>query len=331
MWLLLLVGLLTGTQADEYCRALALEGGGSLGAYQAGALLALTQLLPGPDIEWNVVSGISTGSLNAGGVALFAMGQEVPMAQFIKEVWLSLNGTASVYEDWNALGAPYGLLFEPGMYSTRPLRETISQQVQHPPLRNFTMGSTDLNTGHFATFNESLGMDIIEAVMCSAAPPLFFPPQHFQDTIWADGGCVINLDVFSAIRRCLEVVSDESQVIVDMIFLTGANLPPLSSSPGYYEIWSRAKDISSYDSAMWYAYSAMRAYPRATFRYTIIPSQNMPRHGLVPLDFNRTVLEWEMALGEKDVAEIVGAQHSPLSLAQDWKNTRYNKARAFSR
>jgi len=331
MLALLLLRTLAGVQADEYCRGLALEGGGSLGAYQAGALLALTQLLSPPEVEWNVVSGISTGSLNAAGVSLFPMGQEADMAQFIQDVWLSLDGSASVYEDWNALGAPYGLLFESGMYSTEPLRQTITQKVTHPPYRNVTLGSTDLNTGHFATFNESMGLDIVEAVMCSAAPPLYFPPQSFQGTYWADGGCVLNLDVFSAVKRCLDVVPDESHIIIDMIFCTGDNLPPLSVNPSVYEVKTRASDISSYDSAMWYAYAAMQAYPDINFRYTIIPSQNMPRGGLIPLDFNSTSLEAEIALGQSDVARILGELHRPRDLAEEWKQKRYNKARTFRR
>lgn len=331
MLALLVLGLIAGVQGDDYCRALALEGGGSLGAYQAGAMSALTQLVPGPDIEWNVISGISTGSLNAVGASLFPMGQEAEMAQFIQEVWLSLNGTSSIYEDWNALGAPYGLLFEPSMYSTQPLRETIYQRMMHAPVRNVSVGSTDLNTSHFATFNESLGMDIAEAVMCSAAPPLYFPPQYFQNTYWADGGCILNLDVFSAVKRCLDVVPDESHIIVDMIFCTGDNLPPLSSSPSIYEVTTRASDIRSYDSAMWFAYTAMQAYPEIDFRYTIIPSQNMPRGGLLPLDFNRTDLEAEIALGQKDVSKIVSEMHSPRERLRDWEQQRYSKVRAFRR
>ncbi len=141
---------LAGAQADQYCRALALEGGGSLGAYQVGALIGLTQQMPGPDIEWNVVTGISTGSLNAVGLSLFPMGQETEMAQYLKEIWLSLNGTSSIYENWNDLGAPYGILFEHGMYSTQPLRDTLTQKITHGPMRNITVGSTDLNTGHFS-------------------------------------------------------------------------------------------------------------------------------------------------------------------------------------
>jgi hypothetical protein len=82
---------------------------------------------------------------------------------------------------------------------------------------------------------------------------------------------------------------------------------------------------------MWFAYAAMQAYPDINFRYTIIPSQNMPRGGLLPLDFNRTSLEAEIALGQKDVAKIVSELHNPREMTRDWQQQRYNKARAFRR
>lgn len=332
MWSVVWLALFNFARADQFCRALALEGGGSLGAYQVGVMIGLTEVLPGADIEWNVVTGISTGALNSAGVSHFAMGQEAEMAQFMKGVWLGLNSSKSVFDDWNALGPAYGLIFEPGMYNTAPLRKTVSALVDHPPLRNVTVGSTDLNTGKFGNFNESLGMGIIEAVMCSAAPPLFFPPQSFQGTIWADGGCIINLDVFSAVERCLDVVPDQSQIIVDMIFCSGAHLVPLPevSKLTVTEVLSRVSAVKSYDSAMWFAYNAMNAYPQVNYRYIIVPSQGMPG-GLVPLDFDPKNLEQEMTLGTSDAHNVVQNGLDPVQMALEWKQTRYNKATSFSR
>jgi predicted acylesterase/phospholipase RssA len=44
------------------CQVLALEGGGSKGAYGAGALLELANHL---DRSWDAVSGVSAGAINA--------------------------------------------------------------------------------------------------------------------------------------------------------------------------------------------------------------------------------------------------------------------------
>jgi hypothetical protein len=46
---------------------------------------------------------------------------------------------------------------------------------------------------------------------------------------------------------------------------------------------------------MWFAYTAMQTYPQVNFRFTAVSFKSMPG-GMVPLDFNRTVLESEITL-----------------------------------
>ena len=328
----LLILLLTSSAAGATCRALSLEGGGSKGAYQAGALLTLTSQLPGEDIQWNVVTGISTGALNSGGVSMFPMGQEPQMAQFLKSVWLNLNGSKSVFEDWNVLGIPYAVISEPSLYTTQPLRETLTKLFVQGIHRNVTIGATNLNTGLFGNFNESVGnANIIEAIMCSAAPPLFFPPQSFMGSMWADGGCIINLDVFSAVERCLDVVSDESDIIVDMIFCSGASMNPVSnpSSMVTSDVVARAKNIKDYDHSMWYVYNAMQAYPNVNFRYMIVPSKPLAG-SILPLDFDQANLESELALGESDAANVLSNGADPQILVNEWLSQRSARIRPFS-
>ena len=174
--------------------------------------------------------------------------------------------------------------------------------------------------------------EALEAVMCSAAPPLYFPPQNFAGTTWADGGCIINLDVFSAVRRCYDVVGDESKIIVDMIFCSGADISPLGdvSDLTPLDVVHRLSQVTSYDSAMWFVYNAMAAYPKVNFRYTIVPSAAMPG-GAVPLDFNRTNLENELALGEADAYTLITSSQDSRAHAHKWRSTRHSKVRAFKR
>jgi hypothetical protein len=196
-----------------------------------------------------------------------------------------------------------------------------------------TIGSSNLNTGLFSDFNETLGAEnLIEAVMCSAAPPLFFPPQNFQGSMWADGGCIINLDVFEAIERCLDVVPDEEDIIVDMIFCSGATLPllPTAASLTTSNVFSRVKAIQSYDTAMWYLYNAQLAYPNVNYRYLIIPSQPLAG-SILPLDFDQANLQFELSLGQNDTQKILNnGGESPQAQANQWYATQYNKARSFA-
>jgi NTE family protein len=85
--------------ATGNCYALALSGGGSKGSYEAGALLAFTSKLAGSEIEWDIVSGISAGSMNTVGMSVFPKGQEVEAAAAIKDLWYGLTDD-SIYKDW---------------------------------------------------------------------------------------------------------------------------------------------------------------------------------------------------------------------------------------
>ena len=49
---------------DKYCRTLALSGGGSNGAWEMGVLWGLTHYGTPSDFTWDVVTGISAGSIN---------------------------------------------------------------------------------------------------------------------------------------------------------------------------------------------------------------------------------------------------------------------------
>lgn len=316
--------------AGETCRALSLGAGGTRGAYQAGALVTLTTLLPGEDVQWNVVSGMSAGSINAGGVSLFPMGQEVAMAQFLKSVWLHLN-SSSVFVDWNEIGVPYAIFEEPSLYNNQPLKEYLTRLFTQGIHRNITIGVTDLSTGEFRNFNESVGNeDIVEAIMCAVATSVFFPPREFQGITWVDGGSFITMDVFSAVGRCLDVVSDPSDIIVDMIFCSGLNSTVKSNAGSMttIEVYERIRNIKSYDSAMWYVYNAMQAYPEVHYRYIIMPSQELAG-SVEPLDFSPSNLASELELGESDAQKVIESGRNSKEVVGEWYRQRTAKVRPY--
>ena len=313
LYLLCLAFLLEGTN-DHTFRAVALEGGGSHGAYEAGAIWAMANLSNPVDVTWNVVSGISTGALNSLAILQFPMGQEIPMSEYMLNIWLSLNGSSSVYKQW-AGGEIDGLLFHSSIYDTAPLIETLRNDFKYGIQRNVTVGSTNLDTGYFYTFNEDLGDAILDGIISSASPPFFFPPHQFEGYSWADGGCIINLDVFSAVERCLEITT-ESNIIVDIIFDNQYTLLPDETAFKTLEVFARIYHIHSYDSSIWYTYNAMVAYPKVYYRYIVHPSQPMPG-GIVPLNFSKTVLEAEIQMGINDTTAVIKEQKSGQTIIQE--------------
>ena len=53
-----------------------MRGGGTKGAYEAGALKAMTEIMTKQEMAYDVVEGISAGAINAGIFATFQIGDE---------------------------------------------------------------------------------------------------------------------------------------------------------------------------------------------------------------------------------------------------------------
>ena len=64
------------TNAKDVCRGLVLSGGGNNGSWEAGVLYGLVNNGDPADFEWDVVSGVSAGSINTLAVAGYPLGQE---------------------------------------------------------------------------------------------------------------------------------------------------------------------------------------------------------------------------------------------------------------
>ena len=72
---------------DGKCRALALRGGGTKGAFEVGVLKAITELLEPIDYQYDVVVGVSIGAINGAMFATFAKGDEKAAVEKLEEVW----------------------------------------------------------------------------------------------------------------------------------------------------------------------------------------------------------------------------------------------------
>ena len=75
-----------GTAADEeqkYCRALALSGGASKGAFQAGAIYSLMHDGNPAEYKWDVIHGTSVGAINASMIGLWPKERGTQMSEYI--------------------------------------------------------------------------------------------------------------------------------------------------------------------------------------------------------------------------------------------------------
>jgi NTE family protein len=199
------------TRGEE--RILVLQGGGALGAYQAGVYEALSAKEQLPD--W--VAGISIGAINAALIAGNAPKLRVPR---LREFWETVTAAySSLFPVVPGIGARtafngaiatmdsiFGLpgFFAPrvpgfktiSFYDTAPLKATLEKLVDFELLNDravrLSVGAVNVRSGNFAYFDTREQRLDARHVMASAALPPGFPPIEIDGEWYWDGGLVSN-------------------------------------------------------------------------------------------------------------------------------------------
>lgn len=82
-----------------------------------------------------------------------------------------------------------------------------------------------------------------------------------------DGGTIYNVDVWSAINQCLEVVEDESDIIVDIAICDNYALGSEEKlGKNSFSEFFRGRSIKNYYSSSNEIADAKRAYPNVNWR-----------------------------------------------------------------
>lgn len=209
--------------------ALLLQGGGALGAYQAGVYEALAER----EIEPGWIAGISIGAINS---AIIAGNPPKDRIGKLRSFWEGVSahsgGWASGWTDWlphlvhnptirsaaNQLAAGTALIhgapgffgprllppaFHPSgsagatsFYDTTPLRGTLERLVDFDRINarktRFSVGAVNVRTGNFVYFDNATDTIRPEHIMASGALPPGFPPVEVDGEHYWDGGLVSN-------------------------------------------------------------------------------------------------------------------------------------------
>ena len=205
--------------SPDHC-VLVLQGGGALGAYQAGVYEALAEKGYAP--SW--VAGISIGAINgaiiAGNTVEDRPGklrtfwervssglQGVPMSSRaqLRNVFndasslLGLLGGAPGFftpRMWPPVIAPSGGPGDLGYYSTAPLKDSLNELVDFGLLNSggtrLSVGAVNVRSGNFAYFDSRKQQIAAEHVMASGALPPGLPPVKIDGEFYWDGGVVSN-------------------------------------------------------------------------------------------------------------------------------------------
>jgi NTE family protein len=200
---------------------LVFQGGGALGAYQAGVYQALHEA--GVEPDW--VIGTSIGAINA---ALIAGNAPEQRLSRLREFWTRIRHTPITQilgatpfwgreltnaatmmtgvrgffapNPWSWLGerAPLGTGYA-GYYSTQPLEQTLGQLIDVERLNSkamrLTVGAAHVQTGEMRYFDSREERLDVRHVMASGALPPAFPAVRIDDELYWDGGILSNTPV----------------------------------------------------------------------------------------------------------------------------------------
>ena len=301
--------LITETaDAAKSCRALAMSGGGSKGAFEAGAMWGLLKTDPNPEkYMWDVVTGVSAGSLNAAIVTGFAPGSEDEMVEYASDLWKN-TGNSDAYENWWG-GMFRGLTDKSGVYNNAAEYELVRGIIKElgDAKRKFVVSSVDVNTGNYVRFNETIPRDEqYKAFTASSLIPGVFETLKWKGHVLMDGGTVWNTNFVDAVERCREQVDNDSEITVDVIVCTGYDLKNNDqNSQDSYNNYLRNNEIKEYHTNMGDISTFVEAYPDINFRHYIQPSTPLAS-GLSMLDFSNNTNTWPMqAIGRTDGANAV--------------------------
>ncbi len=271
-------------------RALVLQGGGALGAYQAGVYEGLHEA----GIELTDLAGISIGALNAAIIAgnpaerrverLHAFWNTIcqpyvgPVANPLFEHSLfQINDLARQFlgavHAGSALMVGQKGFFHPrfppaalsaaldpacvGHYDTRPLKDTLEtlcdfDRINDGGLR-VSVGAVNVRTGNFAYFDNRRTRLRPEHFMASGALPPAFPAIEIDGEYYWDGGLVSN----TPLSRILEQNLARDTLVFQVDLWSARGPVPRSLS----EVGDRVQDIR-YSSRTRLVTDQMQAYRR---------------------------------------------------------------------
>lgn len=215
------INLNAQTDKHPYSKtALVLQGGGALGAYQAGVYEALCEA----QIEPHWVAGISIGGINA---ALIAGNPPERRIERLQQFWHRVTSrvpwpapewgdqSRAVFNRASALASllygqdgfftpryppavmqPHGAPGATSLYDTQALRDTLEELVDFEYLNSgairLAVGAVNVRRGNFAYFDSTRQRIGPEHILASSALPPGFPAVVIDGEAYWDGGLVSN-------------------------------------------------------------------------------------------------------------------------------------------
>lgn len=288
------------------CRALVLEGGGDRGAYQVGAIRGLVESMEAKESMYDVVSGVSIGSINAIGLSLFKKGDEDAATKWLIDLWHKMSADV-IYSNWPGWIIE-GAFFRKGLYNNTRFMDFLAEHVHRDTLyRKVVVGATNAQNGTFVRFTEKIGVKelMFDAARASSAFPGFFQSVEYKNMTLIDGGVLINLDIAGAIDRCKEIVTYEEDIIVDIVMCSGDVLNDVDVSKfNSIQMLKRYTEIATFQKTMVWITQGKSNFPRVNFRYIVSPKGTISNEW-IPIGFEHKEILRLIELGRTDAISVV--------------------------
>lgn len=183
------------------------------------------------------------------------------------------------------------------MYDTSPALEYFADVLSRFPegyKKKVSIGATNINTGSFDVFDQDNTefSDLKYAAIASASVPYVWNPTAFRNSYYQDGGIAWNINIDSAIKQCMDVVNDPSEIIVDVLICFDPEISK-EEKTGWTALGNllRARGIHKYTDAVNSIDEEMRAYPDVTYRHLFLNFN--ATGGLDMLDFSNSTT-WDL-------------------------------------
>ncbi len=165
-----------------------MSGGGAKGAFQLGVV---DHLIKEKNLDFDVIAGVSVGSLNA---VVLAQGRGLDglreKLEDLEQLWFGLPGNEGIYRK-RFLGKLLVFIFKDSILDPGPLKEQMDTNVEEEKLRQsgkeFRIGAVTLESGEYVVIDQNTS-SIKEWTLASSSMPLAFPPVKIDSDHAVDGG-----------------------------------------------------------------------------------------------------------------------------------------------
>ena len=232
------------------------------------------------------------------------------MSEWLVGMWMNMTNDL-IYKAW-PLGYTQGLMLESGIFDNSPLVNFVNKVLKDYGgiKRKITVSSVDSSSGQYVITREDevSEEEFAERVVASASIPFVFPHRHIKNWTLMDGGTVWNTNLVSAIDRCMEIVDDQSKIVLDIIILGQSKLNKTEVNSNSIGNYLRYRDIKTYSKSAADIIEFGQAYPNVTYRYFFKSSKPLTS-GLQEMQFTPEVLGPMIELGKEDAKNML--QYGP--------------------